>query len=71
LELSQFGVELNNSVVEFGNSGVFVCSLLVQGVNDLGSQVGEGFGNVSNGSLVGEVLFGGQFDQSHDQRGEG
>jgi hypothetical protein len=56
LEVSQFSVELNNSVVEGSDGGVLVGGFLVKGVNNLGSEVVEGFCDLGNGSLIGEVL---------------
>jgi hypothetical protein len=56
LELSQLGVELNDSFVIGNDGGVLVSGLLVKGVDNLGSEVGEGLGDLSNSALIREVL---------------
>ena len=72
---------MNDSVVVGTNCFVFISGLLVQGVDDLISQIGEGFSDlllsikmniiyVGDGSLVREVLVGGQSNEGGDDGGE-
>lgn len=61
---------MNDSVVVGSDGGILVSGLLVQGVDDLISQIGEGFSDVGDGSLVREVLVGGQSNEGGDDGGE-
>lgn len=61
---------MNDSIVVGSDGGIFVSGFLVQGVNDLISQIGESFADVGDGSLIGEVLVGGQSNEGRDDRGE-
>jgi len=61
---------LDDSVIISGDSGIFVSSLLVQRVNDLISEILEGFSDGRNGSLIREVLVSGQLNEGGDKGGE-
>lgn len=70
LEVSVLSVELADSVFELSLGLVFVGNKLVEGVNELVSQVVEGFNDLSDGTLVGEVTFGGEGNKGLDDWGE-
>lgn len=59
LELSVFGIELDNSGIIGGLRSSLISSLLIKGGNELVSQFVEGLVDLLDGILVGEVLFGG------------
>lgn len=61
---------MDDSVIISGDSGIFVSSLLVQRVNDLISEILEGFSDGRNGSLIREVLVSGQLNEGGDKGGE-
>jgi hypothetical protein len=70
LEFSVFLVQLNNSCFKIGNSGSFISSFFVEGVNEVDSEVVEGCNNDSKRLLTGEVLFGGELEEGSDESGE-
>jgi hypothetical protein len=69
LELSIFGVQLVDSLLEVSDCLGFRCSEFIQSIDDLISEFVQSVHDLSNDSLITEVLVRGQRDQSLDHRG--
>lgn len=61
---------MDDSVVELGLGCVFLGGLVIQGVDELASQVVEGNDDLFEGALICEVLFSGQLDEGLDDGSE-
>lgn len=70
LEFSKFSIQLDNSLFEVGLFISFVSGFLVEGVNEVDSEVVEGVNDLSKSILVSEVLVSGKLEEGLNKGSE-